>query len=93
MHVYCLGSLPPRGARCVSIVRVSFAQQLFGSAGRIPAGLVFDLCVELGAGKDHDESKPQPDEEADNRAQGSVGSVVIGEVAQVEREQPRDDEP
>ena len=54
---------------------------------------MLDLCIEFGAGEDHDEGDPQPHEQADERPERSVGGVIVGEMRQIKREEPRGDQP
>jgi len=59
----------------------------------VPGRLVFDLGVQLGADQDRHDREPHPDHEGDDRAQRTVGGVIVGDLVDVDREAQRADQP
>ena len=48
---------------------------------------MLDLGVELGAQEHQDRRNPQPDHQADDSAERTVGSVIVGKACEIPGEQ------
>ena len=93
MNVLVSGSAHPSHHLLVGDDGTALADGFFRADGGVSAGLPFQLGVEFGADADHVGGDVEPHQEHDDRTQRAEGLVVAAEVADVEGEADRGEEP